>query len=883
MRTRPLTSVSFVDGPAHRPARRRSRLSVWLRAIFLLAACLTLMSPGGFALAQPAASTGISAQDWDRALDVIDRSVSGGALSPDQIERSRRVLATIAESANAAAGAAKTQIDQQTQQLNVLGPAPAADQPAEPSDVGHERKDLTDAINQLRARQAHAELTVLRVQQLQASIASLGRERFVEMLSARNPSPVLPATMVAGLGDAWSVAATWATAPLDWYQGLSDADTERTLAWTTAIVVGLLAGVGFGVRRLLSAVLARHATVSQPTYGERLIVAVTSSAAEAAIPLALVAGVAAPLLLTPLTIPEPARAVMLNGAILLATLIVAGAGSRAASLREGTPFRVTPLTPAAANRLSRRAFLVAVIAALDCFVVATAAVGAVPISPACTAVSGFVFAVLAATSLVLLTRPSGWHLVTPESQAAQASLPSLDNDGKGASAEGSRVRVGPTVARLAVILVAVLGAVAAAAGYSRLANYLLVNLQITLLAGFALVALRAFVQQVTQRLILMARTPRHPDSGMVPADAKADGDDGFWLRLVIDPLLLVFAAFLLAPVWQVPREEFVLWLQSLAGGVTILGITLSPMDVVLALMVFALALIVSRALSKALADRILPRTRLDPGVRASIAVGVGHLGSVLAGLLAISVMGISLNNLALVAGALSVGIGFGLQTIVSNFVSGLILLVERPVKVGDYVRVGDSTGFVRRINVRSTELETFERSTIIVPNSDLLSQAVINWTLKDTIGRVDVTVGVAYGSDVQKVQDLLLTCAHNHGEVTNRPAPFVLFRDFGDSALIFELRAFLYDVSRQLRVGSDLRLAIEKCFREAGIEIPFPQREVWHHAYPGVAPQDIVAEPQPATPPPVAAPEPVPLTGIPLTTPAAPLAVAPAPSMGPDG
>lgn len=851
---------------------------MWRQAIVCVAVWLAVMLPGGLALAQPAGSTGVSAQDWDRALDVIERSVNSGALTPDQIERSRRVLATIADSATAAASAAKAQIDQQTQQLNVLGPAPAADQPAEPSDVAHERKDLMDTINQLRARQAHAELTVLRVQQLQSSFASLGRERFVQTLSTRNGSPLFPATMLAGLADAWSVAAAWAAAPIDWYLGLGDADSGRMLAWSTAIVSVLLVAAGFVARRMLSAILARHLAVAQPSYGQRLVVAVTAAAADAAIPLALIAGLGAAVLLTPLSIPELAQAVMINGGILLATLTLAGAGSRAASLREGTAFRVTPLTPAAALRLARRTFLVAVIAAIDRFAVATAAVGGVPISPACASVAALVLALFAGSSLVLLTRPGGWRLAMHAEEAGQPAQPGANAGSDRLSAAEERARVRPALARAAVLVAAMTGIIAAAAGYSRFASYLLGNLQITLLAGLALVALRALVQQVIQHLILMVRTPRHHGAEKRPDDTK-ESDDGFWLRLVTDPLLLVFAAFLLAPVWQVPREEFVLWLQSLANGVSILGITLSPMDVVLALMVFALALILSRSLSNALADRVLPRTRLDPGVRASIAAGVGHLGSVLAGLLAISVMGINLSNLALVAGALSVGIGFGLQTIVSNFVSGLILLIERPVKVGDYVKVGGNTGFVRRINVRSTELETFERSTIIVPNSDLLAQAVTNWTLKDTIGRVDVSVGVAYGTDVQKVQALLLDCAHNHVEVTNRPAPFVLFRDFGDSALIFELRAFLYDVSRQLRVGSDLRVAIEKSFREAGIEIPFPQREVWHHTSPGVALQDTDAAPQPPAATSSAAPGAISLTVVPTAGSASPLA-APTRSLG---
>jgi small-conductance mechanosensitive channel len=194
---------------------------------------------------------------------------------------------------------------------------------------------------------------------------------------------------------------------------------------------------------------------------------------------------------------------------------------------------------------------------------------------------------------------------------------------------------------------------------------------------------------------------------------------------------------------------------------------------------------------------------------------------VLAVILAVRVLGIDLSNIALVAGALSVGIGLGLQNIVNNFVSGLILLIERPVKAGDWVAVGDKQGLVRRINVRSTELSTFERSTVILPNSQLLSSPVVNWTHKDKVGRIDVRVVVAFGADTEKVRDTLLACAQAHPEILPRPQPSVLFLEFGDTALIFELRAFLRDVEKRARVGSDLRFSIEKSFREAQIELPY--------------------------------------------------------------
>jgi potassium-dependent mechanosensitive channel len=195
-------------------------------------------------------------------------------------------------------------------------------------------------------------------------------------------------------------------------------------------------------------------------------------------------------------------------------------------------------------------------------------------------------------------------------------------------------------------------------------------------------------------------------------------------------------------------------------------------------------------------------------------------------LLAVSYAGLDITNLAIVAGALSVGIGFGLQSIVNNFVSGLILLIERPIKVGDRIVVGDQQGVVRRISVRATEIETFDRASLIVPNSELITGRVLNWTHRDSLVSVNVKVGVGYGSDPEQVIAILTKCADDHAEVLRVPAPAAFFENFGDSALMFNLRISLPDIAKSASVQSELRIAILKTMRQAGIEIPFNQIDV---------------------------------------------------------
>jgi len=218
--------------------------------------------------------------------------------------------------------------------------------------------------------------------------------------------------------------------------------------------------------------------------------------------------------------------------------------------------------------------------------------------------------------------------------------------------------------------------------------------------------------------------------------------------------------------------------------------------------------------------RILAETRIDKGVQDSVRKGASYAGYILAAGLALGAAGLDFSNFALIAGALGVGIGFGLQSIVNNFVSGLILLAERPVRVGDWVVLPTGEGIVKRINVRSTEIETFDSCTIIVPNSNLITEVVRNWTHDDSVGRFTVTVSAAYDSNAEEVRDLLIKLARAHPKVLTYPEPMVTLARFGAYAIDFEIKAHVADVFEAVIVASDLRYEILKAFREKAITIP---------------------------------------------------------------
>jgi potassium-dependent mechanosensitive channel len=289
-------------------------------------------------------------------------------------------------------------------------------------------------------------------------------------------------------------------------------------------------------------------------------------------------------------------------------------------------------------------------------------------------------------------------------------------------------------------------------------------------------------------------------------------------RVVV--VMLAFAA-VLKP-WGVQSQDMFGTLRAAYFGFSIGGVSLSLSSLIGAAVVFAIAVFFTRLVRNWLGSRLLPQTRLDAGVRNSVQTIIGYIGVIIAALLAGAQIGLDVQKIALIAGGLSVGIGFGLQTIANNFVSGLILLWERTIRVGDLVVVGSDQGVVRAIKARATEIETSDRGSLIVPNANFVSGVVKNWVHNDRVGRIVVSVNIAYESDVEQVRDLMIDAAKAQDQVLAIPAPSVLFAEFGDWALKFNLICFVEDIETAERTRSDLHFAVLRQMREAGLRIAYP-------------------------------------------------------------
>ena len=225
---------------------------------------------------------------------------------------------------------------------------------------------------------------------------------------------------------------------------------------------------------------------------------------------------------------------------------------------------------------------------------------------------------------------------------------------------------------------------------------------------------------------------------------------------------------------------------------------------------------------------ILRRTKLDTGAKYAVTTIVGYLIIAFGTLAALNKAGLQWSELKFVAGAFSLGLAFGMQEIIANFVCGIILLFERPVRIGDYVTIGSQSGTVKRIQIRAVTLQDLDRRETVIPNKKLITDDVTNWSLTDEVVRMTVPVGIAYGSDTALAQQTMMKVLMDNPNILKTPAPTVLFLGFGDSSLDFEIRGFMNDIRDLPRIKSQIHLAVDDAFRKHNIEIPFPQRVVHH-------------------------------------------------------
>ncbi len=763
-------------------------------AVWLVLGLALLPVGASVALAQEAGAANLNYGQWEQDAKRAEAALAEGRASNLAFEQVRaqivdwRTRFTAAQTANAA------QIETLNQQIAALGPPPEKDA-AEAPEIAERRKALNDQLAILKAPGLAAEEALRRAEGIIKQIDQKVRERQADALLRLSPSPINPVNWPAGYAVLTQGMKTlWTETSQSWDNPARRTELRNNLPAILAylVIAGFLVIRGPSFMEALTRRLQMGASMRA-----RAVVAALVSVGQIVVP---VAGVA----LLVLAIQSSGMTGLRSGALIQAFPYAAFTFFAARWLG-------TMLFPAVddvdigfgllpENRAEGRfhARMVGVILGLEAFRQAFITEVRPPLSMAAQAVWAAPLAILMALILFRIGMLLRHHVA-----ALAVSQSAIGEDMQ------FRSRMLGSLGT-AVVGVSILGPLLAVIGYVSAANALVWPTVMTLgLIGFVVV-LHGLLVDI---YLIVSKSGKEGREALIP--------------VLILTALVVMALPFLALVWGARVSDLLEVWTSFKAGVALGDTRISPMSLLTFVLVFGIGYGITRLVQGALKSSILPRTRLDKGAQHAVAAGIGYLGIVVAVLVAVTAAGISLSSFAIVAGALSVGIGFGLQNIVQNFVSGLILLIERPVSEGDMIQVGGQVGIVKGISVRSTRIETFDRTDVIVPNADLISGVVTNLTRGNLSGRVIVPVGVDYGADTRLVEKILQEIAEASPQVAIDPPPVVFLTGFGPDSINFEIRAILADVNQKGRVHSEMNHEIVRRFAEAGIGIPFPQRDVW--------------------------------------------------------
>lgn len=787
----------------------------------LLGAGLLLAAVLAAAQTEVTRPNGVSLDSLQTSLDIIEQGLEREPLNNEEIARIREQVEFVAGSAVRIRATAERKVREQTRLLDALGSAPAEGEPPETQRVEEKRESLQALISEHRGRAKSANVLLARADALRERLV---REEFsvlADILRQRTASPLTLGLLSRAASEVGPHAAYFGERLTEWWTTL-DFNRKRfdTLTWWLVMLI-VVVSVVVPVRNWVLRRYGPDHRDESPSFPRRFRVMLAVGLGNVVLPVVSIVGLYVVFLKSAAPSPDVYQMVWILTFTLCQYFLIIGLSAAALSPKFPN-WRISRFTNASAVSLYRgiRLFASLVVVLNLAWIPLAGPQGTRPLvnvlvmdvaqGPLLT-VFGALAVLIVAGSMLNILRRSNWIFVH------------VDEEDQSTTSEPSKLVRGLfMVANLGLVV----SIVAALIGYVNLGVFLSQRIVWSLLLVSFAYLLRAFIDGLCGQLAgedseispLLSNTLAYTRSGAARLM--------FWVMLAVDVVVSVSVIVLLMLIWGVHATDILNVAAKLFYGISIGDYTLSLIDIGVALGLFVLLFIGIRLFQGFLSNRVLAETIPDVGVRDALTTGIGYAGVIVAAIIAISSLGLELSQLAIILGALSVGIGFGLQNVVNNFVSGLILLLQRPIKAGDWIVVGQHEGYVKKINVVATEIQTFDNAELIVPNSQLVSSEVVNWTHKSTVARVVISVGVSYDSEPRRVHDVLLACAENADDVMNTPAPTVVLREFGDSSLVFELRLFIRQADYMLLIGSELRHAITDAFHKEGIVIPYPQRDI---------------------------------------------------------
>ena len=734
-----------------------------------------------------------------QSIEGAEKSIQQLKQLESELSRLRGDVERIIYDSTATAETLRPQLAELKSQIDKIGPPPAAGQPPESPTVTAERQRLNAMAGALDSAVKTTELAWVRAKQLIDRITVMRYQLFTRNLFERRDSPLLPSVwhdvgsrMDGVIGRTKYYGGDW----VGW------AGTHgRELAALGTAVLAVYFGLTLLMRRLIAPRLAHRAVSAN--FFERVTQAAWMAPARA--------------------LPAMAAALLLYFGLSSLDLLFLGWGQFGLTVLQGIlvyaaasamlAVALAPHDPAwrlipVSDRTARyvlwflEAFVLVYVADIVLVDFGRLIYAPLAVTIAQSFITSLLFAGLLATLLLTHFEPQ----VGPDRPVNGHVY-----------VAGPVSRHTPLWIKLPLWLIAGAILAAAGAGYIALARFLAHQLVLSGIvvaaAGVAYLAIRALARGKTDGKSAIG-TVLETRFGL---DGPRQRQLARMTEWVLTAGVLMAAVPVLLLQWGFAGADIRDWVTSALFGFEIGHLRISLARILLGVLLFMAMLFVTRLMQRSLREGVLTSSRMDPGISNSIDQAVGYAGTALAALLAVSYAGFDITSLAIVAGALSVGIGFGLQSIVNNFVSGLILLVERPIKVGDWIVVGDQQGNVRRISVRSTEIETFDKASLILPNSELISGRVLNWTHRNVLGRVRIKFSLDGNADPEAVIKLLLACARANPLVLATPEPMATLDQFSPTSLDFTLRATVGDITHGTGVTTDLRIVILKELRRTGM------------------------------------------------------------------
>ena len=802
----------------------------------LLSLCLGIALLGATA-ASPAAAAGIT--DIDAVTRVVEsisnpevdyNEVNNDLNKTESILKSKKVTAQELSAAvkfladnRSKIVEAKKQIEKELnfvqKRIDALGPAPQ-DGASEPEIIAEKRKEFNSELDLQKSRMAEADILLARIDELDNVIISVRNRKLLGSLLERQSPLINPTVFWESTEEFVDFGVDMLKSPVNWFAELNTEgrDFVKTNALPVILIFLLSLWLGIYLRLFIMRHFGYRQDLEHIRYGRKVVAAVCVAVGYGVIP----AFILGSLLLW--MVSTEIMTVGFFGLVLNAFLyfslyvILVRAVARVIFAPYNEKWRLVNVSTPKAKSVTQALYASIMIVGFVAYLEYVAQKANYPLE-----LISYITAISAAVKAFCMVWVIKWLLWEKDDEAAADDEPGAE---EGAEDEGISDDEEITPAFKITFLsslfaIAVFGL--SLFGYPYLSDFIFNHLLLSILVIGIFAIIRKSINELLQRLLLLNFWVT-----TFKLRRRILRKLNFWSGLLIDPILAIMMILSLLSLWGVSTDILLQTTVKLLTGFTVGGVEISIISIIIGIIVFLLLVGLVRGAKRRLMDNILSKMDIDEGLKHSLASGFGFLGFTVAALLSFAIMGGNLTNFALIAGALSVGVGLGLQNVVNNFVSGIILLFERPIKVGDWVIINGEEGKIKQINIRSTEVETFKRSSLIIPNASLLSTTVTNLTHGNNWARYAIKVGVAYGSDTQRVRDVLLECAQNHRRVLKKPEPYVLFQDFGSSSLDFELRFYVSDIWAGWTVPSDLRFEINRRFAEEGIEIPFQQMVVHH-------------------------------------------------------